>query len=210
LGLVATLNSNLINSLLLIFSEQLNRRKKLILSFGCAATFLLIMAVVRDAEPFAPRYQEKTVNQWLDHYAEHGEMPTKEVIEAFGTNAFPTLIVAKDPPRWFKTALKYNSRFKLQIVAGQAHRAFQKVAAARSWGRDWAEANSNIELELLKTYPDDEFLVKVFDLTYSFFPPESSRLELYVNNRDKVVSKRAALLLTKAKRRSWNEIKAGQ
>jgi hypothetical protein len=59
------------------------------LIFASTAFVLLLIGTIVFFQPFARRFEGKTVNQWLNYYSVNAGRPDAEVIAAFGTNAFP-------------------------------------------------------------------------------------------------------------------------
>jgi hypothetical protein len=181
------------------------RKRRIILILGSVFAVLVLVVAIAHLEPFAPRYQGRTVDEWLAFYAENKEEPEKAVIRSFGTNALPTLLTAKEAPFWLRTAIQFSRLTHASKFAAPLERSAQKIVIARLWGRHFVEVDPQWETKLLKNNPDDEYVSEVFDLTYDV-AASVNRLSLYLTNEDEAVRKRAARLLQKATARSLRQI----
>jgi hypothetical protein len=160
----------------------LNRRKKLVLVFGSAGGVLALIAMVVFFEPFAPRYQGHTVNQWLDVFAaKEGGWAEAHVVNGFGTNALPTLMQATKGPFWM------NSQFvqgldqsnKNDFIRRNIHKTFARARRRTKLAYDWAFKSIGIGKDkqflqnLLSDNPDDQFVLRMFRYlqnTYTILP----------------------------------------
>jgi hypothetical protein len=171
-----------------------NWRKRLILTIGSAAIVLVVVRLIVGLEPFAPRYQGKTVNQWLAFYAasEGSEVPTDDVIQAFGTNALPILISAETRPLWRDKIEDAIQRFALKAGDFLIPVSPSRPVCVRQWAVLWARLNHATEAEILEHNNDDKFVSDLFELTRG---NEMSRLEAYAVGKDEVLRERAIKLL---------------
>jgi hypothetical protein len=204
LALFAPILINLINSAVLIFSGQLNRRKKFFFIFGSAGGVLALVGMVVFFEPFAPRYKGKTVNQWVNYYSGRFAGPDAEIIAAFGTNALSTLISRKDPPLWVGPAMKIQKLMRRSNGPwGYSGAGLRGPNTARIWGVSLMEINTPLEINLLRDNPDDSYVIAVFDLTFNFGLNGGNKLQKYLNYPEESVRTRAARLLKKSPKQSW-------
>src|SRR5688572_8738661 len=81
---------------------------------GLALALAVLTGVVAYFEPFASRFEGKTVNQWLDYHSKntppHIHIDVK-VIDGFGTNAFKSLLDNRNIPFWLKSYRKIHRQF---------------------------------------------------------------------------------------------------
>jgi hypothetical protein len=164
------------------------------LIFASAALLLALMVTIVRFEPFAPRYQGQTVNQWLDFYVEYSGHADKEVIDGFGTNALSALIAANKPPFWLKPTSFFASRFRTIPVKRAQRKALSKIAIARFWGSELGKGNPSMDINLLREHPNDIFVLNVLDLCFDKRAFRNSRLEFYLWHADPIVRSRARQL----------------
>jgi hypothetical protein len=97
-----------------------------------ATVFLLTLSSLLFAfywfEPFSPKYQGKTVDDWLTFYALNGVSVSEDVVLAFGTKAIPVLAKVASAPRRVWRMTKFSSRLfevidKYALIQSRARRA---------------------------------------------------------------------------------------
>ena len=173
------------------------KRRKQAIVVTVAAFF--VIAFVFEAffyfEPFAIRHEGKTVNQWLNFYLKAGDQPQRNVIDAFGTNAFKPLIKAQRLPLFCRFCGKLERRFNIRLNFEARRNASRNAYLAESWGNALVKQNAAIEDDLLRNNRDDEFVVMVFHLTRDHTPYRRNRLTTYIWYPDEIISKRARDLL---------------
>lgn len=105
---------------------RLGKRTKVAL---CIALLMASAAALLWLEPFAKRYEGKTLNQWLDASIKENGIRRDAVI-AFGEEAVPALLAASDRWRWLwslsakvsdNLAEKMSSGFQITESARQVH-----------------------------------------------------------------------------------------
>jgi hypothetical protein len=86
-------------------------RKKLFLIFASGIIIISVIVGILHQEPFAPRYEQKTVNQWLAFYVHESVQrdetftATEDVVKGFGTNALTVLTRNSKRPYLLKKAI---------------------------------------------------------------------------------------------------------
>jgi hypothetical protein len=170
-----------------------SRTRILLLILGSVFAALVLAGAIAHLEPFAQRYEGKTVNQWLNYRVETDVIPWQAII-AFGTNALPALIAEKDDSFWQGPARRFNDRFEISVLSNLLSRAFQKEIYARDWGQILMRKNASLEVDLLKNNPDDVFVLGVLDLKIGVERYDGSSLSPYLSDRDSVVRARARKL----------------
>jgi hypothetical protein len=160
---------------------------------------LVLLISFSNLEPFAPRYQKRTVNQWINDISRLAESahicevqsisPRTDVVAYFGLKAVPTLIRPSKLPFW------HGSLKKIQIPALQGYLQKQEIrigieeAIKRGWMQTYCENNPEFEINSLQK-ESDAFLLAIFQLN-------TRRLNLYTNHPDQAVRQRAVALLRK-------------
>src|SRR5687768_5846080 len=87
--------------------KPVSKTKKI--TFFALALVLAVPGIITYFEPFAPRYEGKTVKQWVNFYSQLETDPENDVIQAFGTNSLKTLILFEQPSLWLKVFSKMNT-----------------------------------------------------------------------------------------------------
>jgi hypothetical protein len=177
-----------------------SRKNILLLSSGSLLGVLIAFTAVIHLEPFAPRFESKTVNQWLNYYLVSHESPNWEVIKVFGTNAFPTLIAAEKLPLLCIWSEFLEKRFHVRVRSQARKNAMEKAYLAEFWGKTLVNQNRSIEVDLLKNNPHDEFVLKVFLLIREYKPYSFNRLDRYLFHSDAMIRDRARELFKKGNR----------
>jgi hypothetical protein len=179
-------------------------KRRLILLVGSVIALLVLVSFLVYLEPFAQRYQGRTVNQWLDFYAVKDKGPDKEVVQAFGTNALPALTLGVKVPFWRGKAVDTCVLFDQLLNVSFAERLSDKVVARTlhrmSIAHDWGcqlfarrmSGHGPIIRNLLATNPDDEFILQAV----RFLEAASNRNELLsaFNDPNKNIRTRAIKL----------------
>jgi hypothetical protein len=118
-----------------------------------AIVFLLTLSSLLFAfywlEPFSPKYQRKTVDDWLAYWAKNDRFVPDDVIMAFGTNAVPALEHAIDTLTSIRCRLKDHTG--IFIILDQTFLLYGKDRKARQWGKSLYLNSSTSRLELLST-----------------------------------------------------------
>src|SRR5688572_5679274 len=113
-------------------------RKRIFVAAQCTAAFVII-AFLSVLEPFAPRFQGKTVHQWLLHHQD--EIPSaprlsSEMIDHFGSSALPALQKAGNHARFlweFRRSWPRCAKFLSPILESYEDHARRRASVASHW-----------------------------------------------------------------------------
>ena len=190
-----------------------NQRKKTLQAIGLVGLATVIFGLIASFEPFAHRYEGKTVRQWVRHFAAQPQaqvewqkiaefrgtnaLVDRRVIAAFGTNALKPLIAEVQTSFLQGLVLEMGLRLNRSVLLHYKEDE-KREAVAMLWASEWAWAaeNSNDVVALLKDCRDDEFLNAVFGLCADPLTGVTC-LRTYTNHADIVVRERAKLLLNR-------------
>jgi hypothetical protein len=109
-------------------------------ALAVAVVVVTLMVGYLWVDPFAKRYQGKTMNQWLDRAIAEGGIRT-DVVMAFGEEAVPELLAATDRWRWLwkvtdkvsgSAGEKINQGFRINA---RTHKVHDWLAVLHSEGR---------------------------------------------------------------------------
>jgi hypothetical protein len=86
-------------------------------------------------QPFSPKYQGKTVDDWLTYYARASiRMPvSEEVVLAFGTSALPALEKAAERPS--RVAKRLGKHTQVFLFLNKTFSLYARVGPANDWAR---------------------------------------------------------------------------
>jgi hypothetical protein len=154
--------------------------KKIALAAGAVVLVGVLGIAIAALEPFAERFEGKTVRQWVRYYADRAHVDpgtigymrgTNSLVEArviggFGTNALKGLIAVH------KGSSLFYLGFRIEMVLANVeqwrnYRDWERKmdAIAMLWASEWAEKNEEELARMLKTNKDDEFVRAVFDVS---------------------------------------------
>jgi hypothetical protein len=178
-----------------------SRRKQLVLLIGLVSAVLVLIGLVVYFEPFATRYEGKTVNGWIDELGDTYHRfkvsgatisPNDDVVAYFGAKAVKTLILPSKPPFWHSFLLKIDIPDLQQYLQDKKALNDLKEGIKRGWLINYCETNPNFEANSLSTQ-SDEFLLALF--TRTSLRHRENRLTRYIDHPDEIIRTRAAKLL---------------
>jgi hypothetical protein len=95
-----------------------------------ASAVLVLIGVAILFEPFAPRYQGRTVDQWLNFGAAEGEFHLgTNIISAFGPNALPTLLKATRERFWLRRVCRWSETVKADSLKRLLYKTSRQILA---------------------------------------------------------------------------------
>jgi hypothetical protein len=145
--------------------EKRRRQRVWILGIRAALLLFFFTLLFSWLEPFAPRFQGKTVNGWLDEWLLTGSPVQAEVVDAFGTAVLPQLLRKIRTSGWIdlyglspwaaqklSTALRADQRHQkvvdwLAVLDHRGHPVLSPLAGA---------GHSNLVLQLLSYHTLEE------------------------------------------------------
>jgi hypothetical protein len=179
--------------------------KRWVLSIVSICAILVGIGIILHLEPFAPRYQGRTENQWLDFWAAGGRSEGTDVRKAFGVNALPTLVKTTQKPFWFDQASQCAHGFKIDFVKRlfrkSVDRAIFRISFAQGWIHGLLRDSPDLLEHLLANNPDDKFVVEIFRYMETTYRPDL--LQHYASNPDPQVRDRARRLFKQYK--NWDD-----
>jgi hypothetical protein len=187
------------------FMMVTSRTRILLLMLGSVFAVLVLAGIILYLEPFAPRCQGRTVDQWLAFYGENRKEPERAVMDAFGANALPALIKAYKYPFWWDMSdrLRNKSNFLKRLTDKPRAKAHVKMLAAHIWAAQFFAGgmNGNIIANLLIKNTNDDFVlqaVRFYEVGLGQNP-----LLPFLNTRDETVGTRARKLFKSYKH--WDD-----
>jgi hypothetical protein len=181
------------------------KKRWVLLILAVSAVLAVLVGFVVHLEPFAPRYQGRTVNQWLDFQAaQRRGFPGTDVISAFGTNALPTLLKATESPFWYDKLFQCGNSLEIHSLKRVCQRNLRRRQIVHSWitGALRLDADPYIFENLLINNSDDQFVLQIFRYFEKSYM--SDLFDGYINHPDPKVRDRAIKLYKQ--HRSWDEI----
>jgi hypothetical protein len=193
-----------------------NLKKSVRKKIGWAAGVVVVLTAagiaISAGEPFAERFEGKTVRQWVRYYAEQPRARVEwyrirmmrgtnglveaRVIDGFGTNALKGLIAECEPTFSFPLPDRiYPMLWRVEAWRKMSDRSERIDAIAMSWAAEWADNNEEELARLLRTHKEDEFLLSVFGVSADPLTG-ANYLDGFTKHPDKAVRERAMKLLT--------------
>lgn len=128
--------------------------------------FAVLMAGFFYLQPFSPRYEGRTVRQWIAYNAEHQQLPRKEVVRHFGAAAVPTLIREAKPGSLFAASLALEKVFRSRHFDKVRSADFDRRMICVDWAQMLQTIEPNVVAGLLADTRDDRAALEVATLFF--------------------------------------------
>ena len=140
------------------------RRFNLRNRFGKSGLRLAIILIITGAigfyfEPFKPRFEGRTVRQWVTYNAAAHALPRKDVVRYFGGAAVPLLVKESQPSGLYSVSLALEKVFTSHRFDALRSADFDRRMACADWAQMLLQLEPDVFTRLLaRTHNDDEAL----------------------------------------------------
>jgi hypothetical protein len=117
-------------------------------------------------EPFSARYQGRTVRQWINHNADYGVIPDRDMVRYFGASAVPQLLFDSRPGGLTSAAIALESVFKSERFDSLRSADFNRRIACADWAKMLLQVDQAVFTRLLENTRDDEQAIELTRLFY--------------------------------------------
>ena len=143
---------------------MITRRFKLGNRFGKNGLRLAIVLIITGAigfyfEPFKPRFEGRTVRQWITYNAAGSSLPRKDVVRYFGAAAVPVLLKESQPSGLYSVTLALENVLHSPRFNALRYADFDRRMACADWAQMLLQLEPDVFTRLLgRTHNDAEAL----------------------------------------------------
>lgn len=157
-------------------------------------TLLLLTGLVL-VQPFSPRYEGRTIRQWVIYNAEHQQLPRHDVVRHFGTKAVPILLRESKPSNLFAASLALERVIRSRHFETLRSADFDRRMACADWAQMLQALEPNVVATLLASNPDDRAALEIARLFFGERELRERLRDLSVQSTNLTVQARAGELL---------------
>lgn len=146
-------------------------------------------------QPFSPRYESRTIRQWIAYNAEHQQLPRREVVRHFGTAAVPILLRESKPGSLFSASVALERVFRSRHFETVQSADFDRRMACADWAQMLKTLEPTVVAELLASNPDNRAALEIATLFFGERELRERLRDLSEQSTDLTVQARAGELL---------------
>jgi hypothetical protein len=117
-------------------------------------------------EPFSPRYEGRTVREWILSSARRHAEPDWSAVRHFGSVAVPVLLRESEPGPLYSATVLIEAKLGMRRFDRVRSFDFDRRMACAEWARMLLEHQPGVVSDLLGAAPSDEYALRLTRLFY--------------------------------------------